>query len=645
MQVFGRGYVLSTPIVIALILNSLDLKIDGEFWRGEKKMKVCPTCQKQYPNGFQYCPNDTELLLTAEEYLRRTLPVSVPVVPPAITRVEPPAPSVTEKLDNEAIRNVTPAKPSNVPTVPSMPSVQSTENRTQPITQPIASLSSVQQSRKEEPSRIQVSVRPADGGRVRADEKPVANTVPMMSGSNGGAAVGVDGMSLLLPTQGGIFKQMSEGAGVFFNYFGKNPKIEASEELFDNRSLPARIKEGFSIFFQYFGKKAQAGGDEFLVPESGSIAVRLKESFRTFVDDFGKKPPQLIPGQMGLLADEPILTRFGREVKTAAADFRSDPRAFVRAAIKGEGSTKRRQRMVQAGVASAVIAYAFVFVAFIVGGLIRFGKGPEQAKEPELELHSLIMPASQPITKEAPKEAPKGKGGFTGGSKPKPQQAHGGGGGGREQPQPPSQGRPPQMALTPQIIPPNPEPPKISNPKLPVPMTVYGDPKALPPNMKGPIGDPRGIQGPPSSGPGSGDGIGTGKGTGVGPGDGGGVGPGRGGNAGGGNFDLGGGRGPGGSGGVMDMGRDGVGRIVILYKEKARYTEEARQNKVQGTVVLSAVFTSDGRVTQVRVIRGLPDGLTEKAIEAAQKIKFQPATKSGQAVTVRGQLEFTFNLY
>jgi TonB family protein len=93
------------------------------------------------------------------------------------------------------------------------------------------------------------------------------------------------------------------------------------------------------------------------------------------------------------------------------------------------------------------------------------------------------------------------------------------------------------------------------------------------------------------------------------------------------------------------MGQNGVGRIVILYKEKARYTEEARQNKVQGTVVLSAVFTSDGRVTQVRVIRGLPDGLTEKAIEAAQKIKFQPATKSGVAVTVRGQLEFTFNLY
>lgn len=612
---------------------------------GVNKMKVCPTCQKQYPNGFQYCPNDTELLLTAEEYLRRTLPVSVPVIPPAITRVDPPASTATEKLDEEPVRKVTPAKQSNVPPVPSTPPVQTFEKRTQPVTQPVAAPTILGQTRAPETSKLQVNVRPSDGGKARTLGNPPAPAAAMAALTNG-SALGVDGMSLLLPTQGGVLKQMGEGFGVFFKYFGKNPKIEASEELFDNRSLPARIKEGFSIFFQYFGKKPQvAGGDEFLMEEPGSILVRLRDSFRTFVDDFGKKPPELIPGQMGLLADEPILSRFGREIKLAAADFRNDPRAFTKSVLKGDGSTKRRQRMMQIGVASAIIVYAFIFVGFLAGGLIRFGKGPEQTKEPELELQSLIMPTSEPLVKETPKEAPKGKGGFTGGSKPKPQQAHGGGGGGREQPQPPSQGRPPQMALTPQIIPPNPEPPKITNPKLPVPMTVYGDPKALPPNMKGPIGDPRGIQGPPSSGPGSGDGIGTGKGTGVGPGEGGGVGPGKGGNAGGGNFDLGGGRGPGGSGGIENMGQNGVGRIVILYKEKARYTEEARQNKVQGTVVLSAVFTSDGRVTQVRVIRGLPDGLTEKAIEAAQKIKFQPATKQGVAVTVRGQLEFTFNLY
>jgi TonB family protein len=86
-------------------------------------------------------------------------------------------------------------------------------------------------------------------------------------------------------------------------------------------------------------------------------------------------------------------------------------------------------------------------------------------------------------------------------------------------------------------------------------------------------------------------------------------------------------------------------RPTILYREKAKYTEIARVNRVQGTVVLQSVFDVSGEMRDTRVIRGLPDGLTRKAIEATQKIKFNPATKNGEPVSVRGSLEFTFNLY
>jgi TonB family protein len=57
------------------------------------------------------------------------------------------------------------------------------------------------------------------------------------------------------------------------------------------------------------------------------------------------------------------------------------------------------------------------------------------------------------------------------------------------------------------------------------------------------------------------------------------------------------------------------------------------------------VFQASGAITDVKVIRGLPDGLTEKAIEAAKRIRFNPAVKAGTPVSVRGTLEFTFNLY
>jgi TonB family protein len=222
-----------------------------------------------------------------------------------------------------------------------------------------------------------------------------------------------------------------------------------------------------------------------------------------------------------------------------------------------------------------------------------------------------------------------------GGSKPKPKPASGGGGGGRQKPEPPSKGVPPQMALTPQIILPNPEPPKIKDPTLKVPMTIYGDSAIKMP--KGPIGDPNGVPAPPSPGPGSGGGIGRSSGTGVGGGTGGGAGPGSGGNIGGGNMGLGGGR------SVETM--TATLRPTILYREKAKYTEEARQNKIQGTVVLNVVFNVNGTISDIRVIRGLPDGLTEKAIEAAKKIRFNPAVKSGTPVSVKGNLEFSFNLY
>ncbi|HKX26258.1 MAG TPA: energy transducer TonB [Blastocatellia bacterium] len=84
---------------------------------------------------------------------------------------------------------------------------------------------------------------------------------------------------------------------------------------------------------------------------------------------------------------------------------------------------------------------------------------------------------------------------------------------------------------------------------------------------------------------------------------------------------------------------------VFLYKEKAKYTEQARLNKVQGTVELDVLFRADGTISNIRVVSGLPDGLTEKAVEAALRVRFQPAIKNGVPISVRGPLRFDFNLY
>ena len=105
----------------------------------------------------------------------------------------------------------------------------------------------------------------------------------------------------------------------------------------------------------------------------------------------------------------------------------------------------------------------------------------------------------------------------------------GGGGGGRKTITPPSLGKLPRPADK-QFTPPDPEPPKNPDPKLIVEPTVVAPQLAQLPqiNLLN-LGDPSGIQGPPSAGPGVGGGIGTGQGRGVGEGKGPGVGPGEGG--------------------------------------------------------------------------------------------------------------------
>lgn len=85
-------------------------------------------------------------------------------------------------------------------------------------------------------------------------------------------------------------------------------------------------------------------------------------------------------------------------------------------------------------------------------------------------------------------------------------------------------------------------------------------------------------------------------------------------------------------------------RPRIISQEKAKYTEGARQNRVEGVVSVSIVLGADGRVTSPHIVRGLPDGLNEEAIKAAQKTRFQPAMKNGQPLSTRVTLDFEFTL-
>jgi TonB family protein len=261
------------------------------------------------------------------------------------------------------------------------------------------------------------------------------------------------------------------------------------------------------------------------------------------------------------------------------------------------------------------------FLIVILPQFNLFGEAKAEAEQEELVMRAMVDTGDIPEI-----EAPKAD-----------KRAGGGGGGGRQETRPASKGELPKPSLSPQLIAPSPYEP-LKPPKLAVQETIQVDPRLLP-NWKDtplPTGLPTGLEGPPSSGTGTGGGIGDGKGTGIGPGDGSGVGPGRGYNMGGGDPSLGGGDGA--NSGPPDV------KPRLLNTLRPNYTEDARRNKIQGTVLARVVIGADGTVKRVTIVRGLPDGLNEEAIQAAYKLRFSPAMKNGRPIPYTMKLEVAFSL-
>jgi TonB family protein len=84
--------------------------------------------------------------------------------------------------------------------------------------------------------------------------------------------------------------------------------------------------------------------------------------------------------------------------------------------------------------------------------------------------------------------------------------------------------------------------------------------------------------------------------------------------------------------------------VEILSKPRPAYTAAAREQKVEGEVQLEVLFSSDGEIHVMRVVRGLGLGLDESAREAASRIRFRPGTRGGVPVDMRGIVHIVFEL-
>lgn len=84
--------------------------------------------------------------------------------------------------------------------------------------------------------------------------------------------------------------------------------------------------------------------------------------------------------------------------------------------------------------------------------------------------------------------------------------------------------------------------------------------------------------------------------------------------------------------------------VEITFKPKPDYTDEGRKQKINGEVRLEVLFKSDGQIHVIRVLQGLGYGLDERAVKAAEQIKFKPALHEGQPIDSMALVYIIFEL-
>lgn len=96
---------------------------------------------------------------------------------------------------------------------------------------------------------------------------------------------------------------------------------------------------------------------------------------------------------------------------------------------------------------------------------------------------------------------------------------------------------------------------------------------------------------------------------------------------------------------VLPEFQGGISAMYKFLKNNLIYPQFAKEAGITGTVYLSFVVEKDGRVTDIRVQRGIEGGLTEEAIRVIQLMPtWKPGWKGGVPVRTQFSMPVKFEL-
>ena len=99
---------------------------------------------------------------------------------------------------------------------------------------------------------------------------------------------------------------------------------------------------------------------------------------------------------------------------------------------------------------------------------------------------------------------------------------------------------------------------------------------------------------------------------------------------------------------VVEVSPEFPGGTEALYKyiaENIHYPEQAKANKMEGSVVVRFVVEADGTISNAKVLRGIGGGCDEEALRVVNAMpKWQPGSVDGKPVRVQFNLPIIFKL-
>ncbi len=88
-----------------------------------------------------------------------------------------------------------------------------------------------------------------------------------------------------------------------------------------------------------------------------------------------------------------------------------------------------------------------------------------------------------------------------------------------------------------------------------------------------------------------------------------------------------------------------VSQPLVLFAPAPQFSDQAREAKFGGTVLVNLILDVCGRPQNVHVLRGVGMGLDENAVTAVKQYIFKPAMENGQPVPVEINIQVNFQVY